>query len=213
MNTFFSITTKTWILQTKWIKIFKDQPNSLWIDQLRLSLNAEGTLNPKQVSIYVLSNSHPSPIVKPLSELSSSHMNNFKYDQINPPEYYQLAIKVTLDLTKITQNELNLKLTQFSINDPCVNNANDLRTCNGHGQCIRHYETLNSTCSCSPGYKADSDCKMKDYCTFERVKGIPNKAFCKENGKTIECKNDDVHETFDCLCTNKTTRWDLLSSR
>ncbi|KAH9390819.1 hypothetical protein TYRP_006403 [Tyrophagus putrescentiae] len=120
-------------------------------------------------------------------------------------EYYQFKIKVVLNLTTVAKlkndhklNDLTLKIENFSINDPCVDNLNKLQTCHsddgttGHNRCIRMYTQTDyrPVCNCTENATGDF-CEKIDHCKRD-------KRICG----ALKCTNDYIFNGVSCECVS-----------
>ena len=116
-----------------------------------------------------------------------------------------------LDLTKITsETESTVSITGLSINDPCINDGNQLEQCHGQGQCQGHYENFSFSCKCNPGW-GGLLCQQKNYCTMINQRGVANQEICQK--QKLECENKLELETFGCKCKETNEKWNDITLR
>ena len=200
----------TGFLRTAWIKVSDAKK-----DELRLTLTSESTDLNSDFFQGTLTVSSPdgSLISKNIKDLNGTQFHSFNLTSLPAlSSYYQVTLKVALDLTKVNQeNEFNLLLKQFTINDPCINNeSHQPESCHQNGECIRNYDSFVPSCKCKTGYTEESWCEKINYCKWQ-VNGRSNGDICRAKG--LDCKDDESLETFECVCKGKDEKWDLATQK
>lgn len=195
---------QTWRLYSKWIK------KSLALNsEIKIFVVPSGNVPLTNVSLYILSSTKKQKELT-LDKLQSGKMNHINFTTSSEEEYFQFVLKVTLDLTQIEQTSLNLKIADFALNDPCIDdNSGKQKNCN-HGICSQQYDTFKNTCTCATGYTPETDCQKIDYCLLEKTPSKANKQICSDQG--LKCKSIEDTESFECSCKDNSTRWDTVSS-
>ena len=99
----------------------------------------------------------------------------------------------SINETELQKNAFTLTLNNFTINDPCVNENNEVESCNhGNGICERKYSVndFGWNCKCTTEFTSGKHCELMDYCKKEN----PSKSVC------TNCTNDNENKQIKCEC-------------
>lgn len=106
--------------------------------------------------------------------------------------YFKVALKVQ---AKGLKEAVDIFVEDFSVNDPCLESSNVVKSCSGHGTCERHTD-FRFKCNCDQ-YYGGVYCEVEDFCK------LPNDKVQLTNGQICELMKIDCingNDTFHCDC-------------
>jgi len=131
----------------------------------------------------------------------------------DPVEFFELTFKIVLNLTKVkNENSFNLTFTNFTINDPCLDEHYQLRECENEGIIKRNYTKFTCDCHCRDGFYG-RHCEKINYC-FQKMNGkgaITGNELCKQ--QKMICNNIKELKSWECKCNDEDDKWDQLALR